>query len=301
MNSLSPSTHVIHLTHGTADLAPDVRLHYVSAGDGPLTVVLIHGYPQNWWQWRHVIGPLAEAGFRVIAVDYRGAGRSSKPEAGYDKRTMAADIHTLVRERLGIGGPLAVVGHDIGSMVAYAYALQFPDDVSHLSLSEAPLPGTKAYDQLLTIPLLSVDRLWHFRFHNAPNNLAETLTFGRERAYLDQFYDQLAFNPEAIGSEDRTRYAEAFASVGAMRAGFEVYRAFDRDAADNQAALKAHGRLRMPVLALAGEHSVLTPAVKPMMAEVAKQATVKVVPAAGHWLAEENPQAVVEALIGFLR
>lgn len=294
MNSL-PS-----VTYGTVELAPDVRLHYVSAGEGPSTVVLIHGYPENWWQWRHVIRPLAAAGFRVVAVDYRGAGRSSKPAAGYDKRTMAADIHALVHERLGLSGPLAVVGHDIGSMVAYAYALQFPGDVSHLSLSEAPLPGTKTYDQLLANHELATDPLWHFRFHNAPNNLAETLTFGRERAYLDQFYDQLAFNPEAIGPEDRARYAEAFASVGAMRAGFELYRAFDRDAVDNRAALKANGRLQMPVLALAGEHSVLAPAVEPMMAEVAKRATVRKVAGAGHWLAEENPQAVVEALVGFL-
>ena len=116
--------------------------------------------------------------------------------------------------------------------------------------------------------------LWRFTFHHAPGNLAETLTFGRERADLDNFYD---------------------------RAGFEVYRAFDQDARDNRSALKAQGRLRMPVLALAGEHSVLAPATEPMINEVAKHATVRTIPKAGHWIAEENPGAVVEALVGFLK
>ncbi len=291
------------LTHGTAELSPDVRLHYAVAGEGEgsSTILLIHGYPQHGWQWRHVAGPLAEAGFRVIVPDYRGAGRSSKPTTGYDKRTMAADLHSLVRDHLKVEGPLAVVGHDIGSMVAFAFALQFPDDVAHLSLSEAPLPGTDTYDELVGKPRLANNPLWHFFFHNAPGNLAETLTFGRERAYLDDFYDRLAFNPEAIGPADRTRYAEAFASVGAMRAGFETYRAFDRDAEDNRAVLKAAGRLKMPVLALAGEHSVLAPATEPMMKEVARHVTLRKIPAAGHWIAEENPQAVVESLVGFLK
>ena len=289
------------LMHGTAELAPDVRLHYVIAGKGASTIVLIHGYPENWWQWRHIIMPLAEAGFRVVAVDYRGANRSSKPTSGYDKQTMAADIRALVRDHLGIDGALAIVGHDIGSMVAYAFAIQFPDDVALLSLSEAPLPGTGVYDELVGTTQLAGNPLWHFRFHNAPDNLAETLTAGRERLYLDAFYDRLAFNPDAIGQEDRARYAEAFASVGAMRAGFELYRAFDKDAEDNRAFLRARGRLKMPVLALAGEHSPLAAVTEAMMTEVAKHAMVRNIPAAGHWIAEENPQAVVEELISFLK
>lgn len=287
--------------HGTADLAPDVRLHYVLAGTGPATVVLIHGYPEDWWQWRNVIGPLVEAGYRVVAPDYRGAGRSSRPTTGYDKFTMAADIRALVRDHLGIAGPLAVVGHDIGSMVALAFALQFPGDVDRLSLSEAPLPGTAAYDRAVGTTRLAHNPLWHFAFHNAPGNLAETLTIGRERAYLDDFYDRLAFDPDAIGPDDRARYAGIFGSVGAMRAGFELYRAFDRDAADNREALRSGGRLAMPVLALAGEHSPLEPITGPMIAEVAARATVTPIAAAGHWIAEEHPTAVVRALLAFLR
>ncbi|QEH32228.1 Soluble epoxide hydrolase [Aquisphaera giovannonii] len=290
------------LSHGIAQLSSDVRIHYGLGGEGEATALLIHGYPQNGWQWRHVVGPLAAAGFRVVVPDYRGAGRSSKPTAGYDKRTMAADLRALVREHLKIEGPLAVVGHDIGSMVAFAFALQFPDDVSHLSLCEAPLPGTRTYDEVVGKTRLAGDPLWHFSFHNAGDNLAEALTFGRERAYIDSFYDRLAFNPGAISLEDRARYAEAFASAGAMRAGFEVFRAFDKDAEDNRAALEARGRLRMPVLSLGGAHSVLAPgADEPMMKEVAEHATVRAIPAAGHWIAEENPEAVAEALVGFLR
>ena len=289
------------LTHGTAELAPDVRLHYVLAGGGPATVVLIHGYPQNWWQWRHVIAPLAAAGFRVIAVDYRGAGRSSKPPSGYDKRTMAADIRLLVRRHLGIRGALAIVGHDIGSMVAYAFARRYPREVALLSLSEAPLPGTEVYDELVGTTHLAANPLWHFRFHNAPDSIAEKLTRGSERPYLDDFYDRLAFDPGAIGEEDRACYAAAFASAGAMRAGFELYRAFDRDAEDNRAAQRAQGRLKMPVLALAGEHSAFASVTKPMMTEVAKHATVRKIAAAGHWIAEENPRAVVRELISFLK
>ena len=288
-------------SYGMAELSPGVRIHYGAAGEGDASVLLIHGYPQNGSQWRHVVGPLTAAGFRVIIPDYRGAGRSSKPATGYDKRTMAADLRALVREHLEIEGPLAVVGHDIGSMVAFAFALQYPDDVCRLSLSEAPLPGTDVYDQLVGKTQLANNQLWHFFFHNAMDNLAEALTFGRERAYLDSFYDRLAYNPDAIGPEDRARYAEAFGSPGAMRAGFEAYRAFDRDAEDNRASLKSEDRLRMPVLALAGEHSVLAPATEPMMKEVARHATVKRIPAAGHWIAEENPEAVADSLLGFLK
>ena len=291
----------IDLAHGTAILAPDVRLHYVTAGSGPFTVVLIHGYPQHWWQWRHVMPLLASAGFHVVAVDYRGAGRSTRPNVGYDKQTMARDVYALLREHLKLGGPLAIVGHDIGSMVAYAFARQFPGDVGHLSLSEAPLPGTNAYDALVAKATLAVDPLWHFRFHNAPDNLAETLTAGRERPYLDQFYDGLAFNAEAVDAEARTRYAEAFASVGAMRAGFELYRAFDQDAATNRTLQHQQGKLAMPVLAMAGEFSPLTAIVPAMMAEVAKHATVVPIPRSGHWIAEENPRAVADALIAFLK
>src|SRR6266480_4739708 len=147
------------VTHGMADIEPGVRLHYVTAGEGDRSVVLLHGFPQTWWEWRHVIPPLIDAGFRVIVPDYRGAGNSSRPAGGYDKRTMAGDIHRLVHDHLRITNPVALVGHDIGLMVAYAYAQAYRHDVSHLVIMDAPLPGTTVFDRLRSDP-----RVWHFPF-----------------------------------------------------------------------------------------------------------------------------------------
>ena len=169
-----------------ADLAPGLRLHYVEAGAGPRVVVLLHGYPQTSREWRHVIPPLVDAGFRVVAPDYRGAGHSSRPEGGYDKRTMAEDIHRLVREHLQIEEPIALVGHDIGLMVAYAYAQAYRDELSHLVLMEAPIPGTAVFDAFLSDP-----SVWHFSFHNV-RDVPEMLVAGRERQYLQHIINEAA-------------------------------------------------------------------------------------------------------------
>lgn len=291
----------IPFTHASAQLASGVRLHHVTAGDGPDTLVLLHGYPQTWYEFRHVIGPLAAAGFRVIAPDYRGAGLSSKPGEGYDKRTMAADIRELLRDHLGVDAPITLLGHDIGMMVAYAYASSYPDDVARLVLMEAPLPGTKAYDTLVAQPRLARMAMWHFFFHNADDGLAETLTTGREKVYLQSFYLRLAYDAAAIGDADLEHYATAYAAAGAMRAGFELYRAFDRDGDANRAALLCTGKLKMPVLAVGGAESFFAPIAKEMLAEVAKNVTVKAIPRCGHWIAEEQPAAFVEAVLGFAK
>jgi pimeloyl-ACP methyl ester carboxylesterase len=147
----------VGLSHGMASVEDGVRLHYVSAGEGDRTIVLLHGFPQTWLEWRRVIPPLVKAGYRVVAPDYRGAGHSSRPLTDYDKRTMARDIQRLVRETLGISGRLVVVGHDIGLMVAYAFAELFRDEVSHLAVVDAPLPGTQMFDRLRAEP-----RVWYF-------------------------------------------------------------------------------------------------------------------------------------------
>ena len=294
-----PEAQAPSLKHGTAELQPGVRLHHVTAGKGPRTIVLLHGYPQTWWEWRHVIPPLAEAGWRVIAPDYRGAGTSSKPPGGYDKRTMAADIHGLLRDHLGVAGPVTMVGHDIGMMVAYAFASSFPGSTERLVLMEAPLPGTAVYDRMVATPRLSNMPLWHFFFHNAQDSLAEALTAGRERLYLRHFYDRLAFNQDAIGPADLDRYAASFEAAGAMRAGFELYRAFDRDGEDNRAALKQGGKLRMPVLALGGASSFFAPVAEEMLQEVASTVTTAAIPECGHWCAEENPHALLEHILDF--
>jgi pimeloyl-ACP methyl ester carboxylesterase len=282
------------VTHGMAQLEAGLRLHYVTAGDASRTVVLLHGFPQTWWEWRRVIPILVQAGYRVVAPDYRGAGHSSRPADGYDKRTMAGDIHRLLKEHLQIQHPVAMVGHDIGLMVAFAYAEMFRNDVSHLVVMDAPLPGTAVFNRLRVDP-----RIWHFAFH-ATRDVPEMLVAGRERQYLQLFYNARIFDPSAITEEDLDTYTSAYSAVGAMRAGFELYRAFDQDAHDNQSALERNGKLRIPVLAVFGSISNTGSGVKEMMEEVAEVVTGAEISRSGHWIAEENPDELAAVLREFL-
>jgi pimeloyl-ACP methyl ester carboxylesterase len=281
-------------THGMADIESGLRLHYVTAGIGPRVVVLLHGFPQTWRQWHLVIPPLVDAGFCVVAPDYRGAGDSWRPPGGYDKRTMANDIRQLLRQHLRIENPIAVVGHDIGLMIAYAYAQAHRDEVSHLAVVDAPLPGTAVFDRIRSDP-----RVWHFAFHSA-RDVAEMLVAGRERQYLQAFFNARIFDSSAITDSDLDIYASAYSAPGAMRAGFELYRAFDRDAENNRDALKRNGKLTVPVLAVGGATSTSGPLVEDMMREVAETVTALRVPRTGHWIAEENPSAFTAALLKFL-
>jgi len=286
----------ITLTHRMANVEPGLRLHYVTAGSGDRTIVLLHGFPQSWLEWRHVMPRLAAAGFRVVAVDYRGAGHSWRPAGGYDKRTMAEDIHRLVRDHLG-ARRVAVVGHDIGLMVGYAYAQAHRDEVSHLVVVDAPLPGTTAFDQLRSDP-----RVWHFAFQGAPGarDVAELLVAGRERPYLQAFFNARSSDPSAIAADAFDAYVDLYSAPGAMRAGFELYRSFDQDAADNREALRRHGKLAIPVLAVGGERSNSGALVEGMMREVAEEVTGVRVPGTAHWVPEENPEAFSGELLGFL-
>jgi pimeloyl-ACP methyl ester carboxylesterase len=282
-------------THGMADIEPGLRLHYVTAGEGDRTIVLVHGFPETWWQWHRVIPTLVDAGFRVVAPDYRGAGHSWRPTGGYEKRTMAEDIHRLLRQHLRIKEPIVLVGHDIGLMIAYAYAQAHRDEVSHLVVMDAPLPGTAVFERLRTDP-----RVWHFAFHGA-RDVAEMLVAGRERQYMQAFFNARCFDPSAIGDDDLDIYASAYSAPGAMRAGFELYRAFDRDAEDNRAGLKRNGKLTVPVLAVGGTTSTPGPLVEEMMREVAEDVTGCRVSGTGHWIAEENPRAFATALLDFVK
>jgi pimeloyl-ACP methyl ester carboxylesterase len=281
------------VTHGMADIEPGLRLHYVTDGDGQRTIVLLHGFPQTWWQWHRVIPALVDAGFRVVAPDCRGAGHSWRPAAGYDKVTVAGDIKRLLREHLAIEGPIVLVGHDIGLMVAYAYAQAYRDELSHLVIVDAPLPGTEVFDRLRSDP-----RVWHFAFHGA-RDVAEMLVAGKERQYLQAFFNARVFDPSAISEADLDVYISAYSAPGAMRAGFELYRAFDQDAEDNRAALARNGKLSLPVLAMGGEISTSGALVEEMMREVAEDVTGVRVPRTAHWVPEENPDAFVRAVLDF--
>jgi pimeloyl-ACP methyl ester carboxylesterase len=275
--------------HGKLDVG-DVRLHYVTAGSGD-PLVLLHGFPQTWWEWRRVIEPLAQR-FHVIAPDYRGAGSSSRPVTGYDKRTMAGDVRALVREVAG-DGPVRMVGHDMGSFVAFAYAAHYRDEVAKLVLIDAPVVGTEAWDALLRNP-----RVWHIGFHGA-RDVAEMLVAGRERAYLEQFFDARAYLDDAITEQDVDIYVRSYRAPGAMRAAFEAYRALPGDAEVNRGLL-AEGPLPMPLLLVGGALSNSGPLMEATAAEVAPDAETHVMARAGHWIPEEQPQELLKLLERFL-
>ena len=238
---------------------------------------------------------LVEAGYRVVVPDYRGAGASSKPRDGYDKWTMAADLHQLVHRELGIQGPISVVGHDLASMLGFAYALRYRDDVVSLTTMEAPLPGTNYYEQRKV-----AKTAWHFDFHSNPD-IAVYLTHGRERWYITRFFDDLTYQPDAITVADIDVYARAFEAPGAMRALCEIYRELDHDAEIHRANIAAHGKLTVPVLASGGAAQTLAPNYPGMCEEVATNVTGHLVPDAGHWVAEENPDGFTRMFLDFDR
>jgi pimeloyl-ACP methyl ester carboxylesterase len=270
-------------THGSA-YVNGVKLHYVRAGEGP-PLLLLHGWPQTWYEWREVIPPLAEE-YTVIAPDLRGMGDSGKPREGYDKRTVADDTRELVHE-LGFE-EVAVVGHDWGMPTAYAYAARYREEVQALGVMEAMLPGVREDDKL--------GMLWHVRFHQV-RDLPERLVSGNEETYLKWFYREGAYDPSAIDREALAEYVRAYSAPGGLRGGFEYYRAYDEDAEHNKEHTEED--LEMPVLALGGEASFGSMPVEDMEA-VATDVDGEVVERAGHWIPEERPDYLVERLRGFL-
>ncbi|GAA1287840.1 alpha/beta fold hydrolase [Streptomyces javensis] len=292
----------VQISHGRACIDQDagVRIGYTLAepsplpeGEAPKTVVLIHGAPQTRHAWRKVVTPLAQAGYRVVAPDYRGAGASTKPLDGYDKWTMAADLHALVHDHLNIPGPISLVGHDLGSMLAFGYALRYRDDVVSLTAMEAPLPGTDYYEQRKV-----AKSAWHFDFHAHPD-IAVYLTHGRERWYITRFFDDLTYQPDAITDADVDVYTRAFQAPGAMRALCEIYRELDHDAQIHRDAIASSGRLTVPVLASGGATQALAANYKAMCEEIADHVTGHLVEGAGHWVPEENPEGFLRMFLDF--
>jgi pimeloyl-ACP methyl ester carboxylesterase len=264
-----------------------VRLRYLIGGHGS-AVILLHGYAETGHMWRPIMPILAER-HTVVVPDLRGAGGSAKPASGYDKKTMAVDVHELAA---GLAlDRVRIVGHDIGLMVAYAYAAQFSEATERVVLMDAFLPGIGDWKSVWLLR-----DLWHFHFYG---DLPLALVKGRERTYLEHFWNDFAADPRrSVPETDRRLYAKAYAQPGAMRAGFEYFRAFERDAEDF--ALLARARLSMPMLVLSGEK-----AGGPFLIEQAKlvgsDVTGRIIPGVGHWLMEEAPRAVIRALVEFLR
>ena len=275
---------------------PGVTLHFVTCGDPSApAVLLLHGYPQTWYEWRHTMPALAEAGFYAIAPDMRGLGDSSVPLAGYDKKTVAADIWALTSGVLGLER-LAVIGHDWGGPVAFAFTAAHAEAVTHFGLLDVVIPGGP-------VDIAQDGRRWHHAFHHVAD-LPEFLTAGREREYLKWFYRNFAWRADAISEADIDEFARCYAKPGGMRAGFAYYRAAAEDARDNKALFEGGLRLEMPVLALGGEKweargRGMEPyeCLKPVCCDIVGE----VVPDAGHFLVEDQPDYVNARLVRFLR
>jgi pimeloyl-ACP methyl ester carboxylesterase len=262
------------------------KIHVRVGGTGP-AVTLLHGYGETGDMWAPLAADLMHD-HTVIVPDLRGIGLSSHPEGGYDKKTQAGDI-VGVLDTLKIE-TTDLVTHDIGNMVGYAFAVQYPARVIRFVLMDAPLPGVGPWDEIVR-----AKALWHFSF-GGPD--AERLVAGRERIYLDRFWNEFSADPKRFSEASREHYARLYAQPGAMHAGFAQFAAFDQDAIDNKAFL-AKGKLTMPVLAIGGEKS-FGPTMAVVMNAAATEVRGLVIPDAGHWLMEEQPQATAAAVRAFL-
>ena len=268
-------------------LSNGTTIHVRSGGTGP-AVLLLHGYGETGDMWAPMAVDLAST-HTVVVPDLRGMGLSAKPSDGFDKKTQAADMAGVL-DQLGIKRA-DLVTHDIGNMVGYAFAALHPARVMRFALIDAPLPGVGPWEEILKNPLL-----WHFRF-GGPD--MERLVAGRERIYLDRFWNEFSATPSRFSEAARQHYAKLYALPGAMHSGFMQFAAFDQDALDNQSFL-SKGKLGMPVLAVGGEKSFGR-----MMAEIMRFAATDVreavIPDSGHWIMEENPTATIALVRDFLQ
>jgi pimeloyl-ACP methyl ester carboxylesterase len=256
-------------------------------GQGP-AVVLLHGFADTGDMWAPLAAVLAKD-HTVIVPDLRGMGLSAHPDTGYTKKNQAVDI-AGVMDALKVKSA-DLVTHDIGNMVGFALAAQFPQRISRWVAIDAPLPGLGNWDSILRSPLL-----WHFNFRGPD---VERLVQGRERIYLDRFYNELSADPKAIDTATRNHYAALYARPHAMHDAFEQFGAFSQDAIDNKALLAQGGKLAMPVLGVGGEKS-FGAGMADELRFVATNVSGGIVPHSGHWIMEENPQATIKIVTEFL-
>jgi pimeloyl-ACP methyl ester carboxylesterase len=270
----------------TRDIPVDgVTMHVRVGGKGP-AVVLLHGFGDTGDMWAPLAADLARD-HTVVVPDLRGMGLSSIPPSGYDKKTQAADIRGVLNA-LKIEHSV-VVGHDIGTMVAFAYASRYPERTDRLVVMDAPVPGIPPWNDIVRSPML-----WHFDFGGAD---MERLVAGRERIYLDRFWNEFAGTPAKVDEGTRQHYARLYARPGAMHAAFAQFRSIRQDAVDNEASMTK--KLSMPVLAVGGEKSFgANEAI--VMRNAADKVTEVVIPGAGHWLMEEAPTQTIAAIRGFM-
>ncbi|MFG2536311.1 alpha/beta fold hydrolase [Streptomyces sp. NPDC048511] len=280
-------------THRWVD-AGGVRLHAVEGGrpDGP-AVVLLAGFPQTWWAWRKVMAPLADR-FHVIAIDLPGQGHSERPDISYDTHTVAAYVHAAVK---ALGVPTYwLVAHDIGAWVAFSLALTHRSRLRGLALLDAGIPGITLPDSVPTTPEQAW-KTWHFAFHLVPD-LPETLLAGREREYVGWFLKAKTLSSDTFDDAEIERYAASVAADGGLRASLAYYRYAAESARKNHEALERE-RLTVPVLGISGSHGSI-PDMGASLRPWADHTTGIVVPDAGHFIPDEQPDAVAAALDDFI-
>jgi pimeloyl-ACP methyl ester carboxylesterase len=290
--------------HEFADV-DGVRMHYVTGGTGsPGTAppVLLHGWPQTWFEWRPVLPALA-AGRTVIAVDLPGIGDSQGAPPDYAKATLARFVHGLVADRLGHRS-IDLVAHDLGAGVGYQYAAQHPGEVRRLALMDYPLPGPAVPGQGQP-PAAVLNLAWHFGFHSAPGHMAEQMVDDEVGTYLREFYPEVAFQGrrDAVPEQAAAEFTRTYSRPQQLTGGFELYRTLPQDVRDNIAS--AATPLPMPVLVVTGQRDQtagldrLEFLAGPVRA-VATDVTAVDIPGAGHWLSEEQPAALTEQILRFL-
>jgi len=276
--------------HGFADIN-GMRMHYLIAGDGRKPVLLIHGFPGDWRNWKLLMGQLVSQGYTAVVPDFRGAGESSISPTGYDKKTMAQDMRALMSS-LGFK-ETAIVGHDIGTNIAYLYAAQFPTEVKKLILMDSFLPGIPGWEQGYD----GRPGKWHFRFFG---DTALQLIKGRERIYVDMFWNDFVVrgNP-SVPEVDRDALAKGYARPGRMEAAFALYSTWTtNDAPDNQAY--ARQKLEMPVLSIGGEYS-RGKTLAEQMPQIAEHPQSLIIKNSAHFVLEEKTEETRTAILNFLK
>jgi len=262
------------------------KLHVRAGGTGP-AVVMLHGFGDTGDMWAPIAAMLVKD-HTVIVPDLRGMGLSDHPDTGYTKKNQGVDIAGVL-DQLKVD-KADLVTHDIGNMVGYALAAQYPRRITRWVVIDAPLPGIGDWENIIKSPLL-----WHFNFRGPD---AERLVAGRERIYLDRFWNELSANPKAIDEATRQHYATLYARPRAMHDAFEQFAAFGQDAIDNKAFASA-ARLTMPILAVGAEKSFGTAQAEDIRF-VATEVSAAIVPSSGHWVMEENPTATTKLVLDFL-
>ncbi|SEJ81334.1 Pimeloyl-ACP methyl ester carboxylesterase [Sphingobium sp. AP50] len=279
-------------THHYAQ-ANGIRLHYVSGGSGP-TVLFIHGWPYSWYEWKDVLPKVAAAGYRTIAIDMPGYGDSQWPDRGYDKRSIAEDIHQLLGQ-LGVK-EFYLVGTDIGTMVSYSYAAAYPQTVKKLVISESLIPGfglEKSMDP-------DVQGFWHFGFHRQWE-MASELIEGQEYYYLNTIAWTAGYGNAGVTDEDKKVYMRTFGAPGGMKASFGVYSTLYEDGKYNRDQLAKNGKLKMPVLVLNGDNGIPQRLLLPGVKDVAVNVTSGYIKDSGHAISENQPGEVAAAVLNFIK